>query len=259
MSSWANRTVVPMKKKEFTGSSYYEPISNDYADATLQFLYSYVYTQRAAEPFYINDTVNYFQPLLKPSPILHYLKETPSSGSNLATTPDLVASVLKPMSLATLKRTVTSIYQFNGQTEQKLEALLSNYGLLKPVFDVGIVLDVSGCVPQVISRLKSLQSRTGKKSLKVFVMTESMDLLRDFAMTGDKSWSYVSLLRNNAPKTPDERVYKLLAEIRILQGLDYLVVRFSTSLGKLLYLTSSKIQLESQILSVDGSSWKAFE
>lgn len=259
MSSWANRTVLPMKKKDFPVSSYYEPLSNDYADATLHFLYSYVYTQRTADPYYIHDTHNYFEPLLKTSPVLHFLKETPSSGTNLATDLPLLAATLKPINLITLKRSIASIYQFNGMTEAKLEAFLSNYGLLKQTFDVGIVLDVSGSVPQVISSLKRLQTRTGKKSLKIFVMTDSMDLLRDFAMTGEKSWTYVSLLRNDPPRGLEATLYKTLAEIRILQGLDYLVVRFSTSLGKLLYLTSSKIQMESQVVSVDGSSWKAFE
>jgi hypothetical protein len=248
-----------MKKTEFNVSSYYEPISTDYAEATLQFLYSYVYTQRTASPFYIHDTSNLFQPLLKSSPVLHYLKETPSSGLNLAINPDSLASVLKPMSFATLKRTVTSIYQFNGQTEQRLDAFLSNYGLSKPAFDVGIVLDISGCVPAVIAGLKSLQVRTGKKSLKVFVMTDSIELIREFATTGDKSWSYVSLLRNDPPKDAEARLYKTLAELRILQSVDYLVVRFSTPLGKLLYLTNSKIQMESQVVSVDKSSWKPFE
>lgn len=259
MTSWANRSILPMKKKEFNISSYYEPISNDYADATLQFLYSYVYTQRTASPYYIHDTRNWFQPLLKTNPVLHYLKETPSSASNLATNPDALASVLKPMSFNTLKRTVGSIYQFNGMTEQKLEAFLSNYGQSKPVFDVGIVLDLSGCVRAVVEGLKNLQARTGKKSLKVFAMTDSIDLLREFAMTGDRSWSYVSFLRNDPPKDAEARLYKTLAEIRILQGLEYLVVRFSTSLGKLLYLTNSKMQMESQVVSLDGSSWKAFD
>lgn len=259
MSSWANRSVLPMKKKDVTISSYYEATSNDYAEATLQFLYSYVYTQRSANPFYIHDINRYFQPLLKTSPVLHYLKETPSSGSNLATNPDALASVLKPMSLNTLKRSIASIYQFNGMTDARIEVFLSNYGLSKPNFDVGIVLDISGCVPAVIASLKSIQIRTGKKTLKVFAMTDSLELMREFAMNGDKSWSYVSLLRNDPPKDAEAKLFKTLAELRVLQGIEYLVVRFSTSLGKLLYLTSPRLQLESQVVSIDGSSWKAFE
>jgi hypothetical protein len=259
MTSWLNRSTNPQKKTERVFSVYYEPTSDDYAESTLSFLYGFAYSQRSAESYYIHDTNRQFQPLLKVSPILHYLKETPSSGTNLAKDPERMAATINALSLSSLRRTIQSVYQFNGQTEQKLDAFLSNYALGKKTFDVGIVLDISGCVPQVISALQYLQKRTGKKVLNIFVSTNSMDLLKEFVFGGDKSWSFVSLLRTDMSKDPDYPLYKTLAEIRILQGIEYIVVRFSSSLGKLLYLTSKVIQMESQILSVDGSKWKAME
>lgn len=259
MTSWLNRSSLPMKQKEFAISSFYEPNTSSYAEDTLQFLYSYVYTQRNAEPFYIHDRNNHFLPLLKTNPVLHYLKESPSSGKNLSNDPDSLASILSKINLPTLRRSVGSIYQFNGMTDAKIEATLSNFGLLKQTFDVGIVLDISGCVPGVIQSVKTLQKRLGKQSLKIFIAVNDLDLLKEFVLTGDKSWSFVSLNRVGAPKDRDTALYKTLAELRILQQVPYIVVKFSTALGKLLYLTSPSIQMESQILSPDGSSWKAFE
>jgi hypothetical protein len=256
MTSWLSRTSQPMKQKDFQISSFYEPTTSSYAEDTLHFLYSYAYTQRNANPFYIHDTNFYFQPLLKTSPILHYLREAPSSAINLAKTPDAIATTLQSMSLPALRRTIGSIYQFNGMTNAKVEAFISNFGPLKQTFDAGIVLDASGCVANVIRELKAFQKRTGKASLKVFVATDNLDLLKEFAFTGDKSWSYVSFNRTEPPKDKEAALLKTLSEIRLLQQIPYLVVKFSTALGKLLYLTSSQIQMESQISSIDGSTWK---
>ncbi|NBO60707.1 MAG: hypothetical protein EBU82_07025 [Flavobacteriia bacterium] len=225
--------------------------------ATLGFLYSFLYCQRNAEPFYIHDTLGYFQPLLKTSPILHYLKTVPSTVPNLNSDPQRFAPVLNAMSLPSLKRTIDSIFQYNGETLYKIDTFLSNFNLLKPSFDVGIVLDVSGCVPIVITGLKQIQRRTNKKTLKVFVMTENMELLREFATTGDPSWTYTSLMRIGAPKDKEYQLTKVLAELKIMKQIEFLAFRFASPLGKLLYLNSEKVNTESQVISVDGQGWKA--
>jgi hypothetical protein len=165
--------------------------------------------------------------------------------------------VLNGLSLQTLKRNAITILQYNGQTNDKINDALMRYGIAKQVFDVGVVLDLSGSIPLVFSALRTLQKRTGKKTLKVFVMTDSMDLLREFATKGDPSWSYVSLMRVNASQESSSKLLKTLCEVKILQDVESLVGRFSSSLGKLLYLTNQKITTESQFLSIDGSTWKA--
>ncbi len=253
MSSWANLKAVPQKKKELPIRSFFAT-SNDYATSSLEFLYSFIYTQRSAEPFYIYDSHGYVQPLLKSSPILHYVKERPAG-----TTIDLqqMAPVLNATSLATLKRSVASVFQYNGETSYKIDTFLTNFGLLRQTYDVGIVLDISGCVPSVVSGLKTVQKRTGKKTLKVFVMTDDIHLLREFAMSGEPSWSYVSMMQTTMPQDKDYLLTKTLAELKLMQQIDYLVFRIGSPLGKLLYLTSQKITTESQVVSVDGQKWKA--
>ena len=257
MTSWANMKTIPLKKKEPMIRSYFSSPSNDYTTSTLGFLYSFLYCQRSAEPYYIYDPNGYFQPLLKTSPILHFLKDLPSQATNFASDPQTLAPVLNSMSLPTLKRITDSILQYNNETNYKIDTFLSNFGLTKQTFDVGIVLDVSGCVPIVNSGLKLFQKRTGKKTLKVFVMTENMEYLREFATSGDPSWSYTSLMRMNAPTEKDYQLTKILAELRIMQQVDFLAFRFATPLGKLLYLTNPKVNAESQVISVDGQGWKA--
>lgn len=246
MTSWANNNRIPLKKKEPTIQTYFSS-SEDYASSTLGFLYSFLFCQRSAEPFYIHDTHGHFQPLVKSSPILHYLKETPASAKNLATNLSEMSPVLNAMSLNSMKRIVNSIFQYNGETEFKIDTLLSNFGLNRQTFDVGIQLDISGCVPQVISSLKMFQKRTGKKTLKVFVATNTMSLLKEFAQKGDPTWSYVSLMRDGSLPP-----FKTHAELKLMRQIETVFVRYSSPMGKLLYLTS-----DNTVLSFDGQMWKA--
>lgn len=250
MTSWANMKVVPSAKKQ-TLRSYFSPLSDDFAEATLGFLYSFVHTQRNAEPFYIYDTQGYFQDLLNGNPIVHYLKEEPSCP-NLASDIPLMAGTVSKISTASLKRYVSSVYQYNSLTRAKIDEVRQNFGLLKQPFDVGIVLDISGTAQQAIQTLKTLQKRTGKKTLSVFVMTDSINLIRDFATQGDSTWKYVSLLRNNQPTTKEYTLLKTLTELEVLKGLEFTAARFASPVAKLLYLSS-----ETQILSLDGQGWKA--
>ena len=194
-----------------------------------------------------------FQPLLQTSPVIHYLKELPPAGINLATNVSMTAPIVNAMSINTLRRNISSVFQYNSQTQARLNDALSKYGLVKPVFDVGAILDMSGCVPQVFTALQTLQKKTGKKTLKIFLVTDSMELLREFATKGDPTWSYVSLLRSGVPST----LLKTMCELKLLQDIEYIVGKFSNSMGKLVYLTSSKLTMESQFMSIDGSTWKA--
>jgi hypothetical protein len=256
MTSWANMKTVSLKKKE--------PVRNffsseeDYATATLKFLYTYVYLQRNADPFFVYDQQGYFQPLLKTSPTIHYIKET-GQGTNYADNINSFDPVFKTINLQSFRRTIASVYQYNPFVLSQIESIVSTSGLRKQVYDVGIVLDISGCVPTVINGLKQFQKRTGKKTLSIFVMTQDMNLLREFATKGDVSWSYVSLMRTNPPKDKEYLLYKTLAELQIMRDIEQLALRFSSPLGKLLYLTSTKVLTESQVIRVDNSSWKLLE
>jgi hypothetical protein len=204
-----------------------------------------------AEPFYIFDTQGYFQPLLKVNPILHYLKEEPPGATNVADSISSLAPVINSLSFATLKRTFQGIFDYNGETVSKVDAFMSNMGILRQPFDLGITLDISGCVPLVIQEVKALQKRTGKKTLRVFVMTEDMNLLREFATKGDPSWTYTSLLRPS-PLDAQTQLLKTLAELSIMKKQEFLITRLSSPLGKFVYLLSN-----GQVISYDKSTWKA--
>jgi hypothetical protein len=256
MSSWTNKNATSLKKKE--------PVRNffssdeDYATSTLKFLYTYVYLQRNADPFFVYDANGYFEPLLKANPVIHYVKQA-EQGTNYANDIKSFEPVFKSMSLPTFKRTIDSIYKYNPFTQSKIENIVTTSGLRKQVYDAGIVLDISGCVPVVINGLKQLQKKTGKKTMSIFVMTNDLNLLREFAMKGDPSWNFTSLMRNNAPQDKDYLLFKTLAELQIMREIEYLALRFSAPLGKLLYLTSSKVTMENQVIRLDNSSWKLLE
>ncbi len=255
MSSWANLRTVPVKKKE-PSIRFYFSSSETYADATLAFLYSVLYTQKSAEPIYVHDTQGFFQPLLKVNPTLHYLKEAPTSGTNLNDDLSQMAPVLQNITYASLKRSIASIYQLNQQTFARVEAVMSNFGVLRQTFDIGLVLLEPSDVQAAIDGLKRLQKRTGKKSFHIFVMTYDVNLLREFAFNGDKSWSFMSTLRQDMKTDKDSMLLKTLCDISIMQKVDYLAIQMSSSIGKLLYLTNEKVTMENQVVSLDNASWK---
>ena len=259
MSSWANlRSASLRKKPEPTIRYYFSSSSTDYYSATLAFLYSILYCQRSAEAFYVYDTEGFFQPLLNTSPVIHYLKEAPSSGTNLYDEQVQVVPVLSSLSYTNLKRNIKALYTLNSETNAKLDAFLSNFGVIKQQYDVGLILENPTDVAASISGIKLLQKRIGKKTLNIFVATDNIDLLRQFAEKGDPSWSYMSMMRQNSPTDKQYNLLKCLAELSILQKINFLAFRFSSPFAKLLYLTSENVNTESQVVSLDGASWKAF-
>lgn len=259
MTSWANKTSISLaKKKEPTIRFYYSSPSEDYASSTLSFLYSIVFCQKSAEAFYAHDAQGFFQPILKGSPVIHYIKELPSSGTNLYTELYQAIPVLSPMSYANLKRNIRALYELNQETSAKIDAFLSNFSILRQAFDVGLVLEQPEDVANSITGLKALQKRVGKKGFRIFVMTEDIELVRQFAQQGDPSWSYVSLLRKDSPTDKQYTLLKRLSEIQLIQKTDFLAVRLGSPLGKLLFLLNEKVNSESQVVSLDKTSWKAF-
>jgi hypothetical protein len=184
------------------------------------------------------------------------VKEAPSSGTNLTHEMSLMAPVLTNVSFATLKRSILSLYQFNQLTSARVEAVMSNFGLLRQTFDVGLVLLEPKDVQAAIAGLKGLQKKTGKKTLRIFVMTEDVELLRNFASQGEPSWSFMSTLKQTMKTDKDSLLLKTLCDITLMQKVDYLAVQMKSSIGKLLFLTNEKVSLESQVVSLDGSSWK---
>ena len=256
MSSWANLRVVPAKKKEIPLRYYFSSPSSEYAPSTLAFLYSLVFTQKSAETFYAYDTEGYFQSLLKVNPVIHYVKENPSSGTNLYYELSQVAPVLNSMPYSILKRSIKAMYQFNPETSNRIETFMSNFGVIRQKYDVGLVLEDDADVTAAFAGLKLLQKRIGKKTLTIFVATDNMDLLREFAKGGDPTWSYMSMMRNNAPTDKIYKLSKSLCEISLLQNIGFLAMRLSSPLGKLLFLTSDQVTTESQVISLDKSTWK---
>lgn len=255
MTSWLNRQSLPPKNPEPI-LRYIFSSSDTYAESTLAFLYSVLYSQKSAEPIYVHDTQGYFQPLLTTNPSLHYLKDAPSSGMNLANEMGRINPVVSSLSFAALKRSITSLYQFNQATVATVAARLSALGLARQTFDVGLVLLEPTDVQAALGGLKTFQKKTGKKTLRIFVMTEDVELLRTFATSGEPSWSFMSTLKQTMKTDTDSLLLKTLCDITLMQKVDALAVRLTSSIGKLVYLTNEKVTLQSQVVSLDGASWK---
>ena len=158
MSSWANLQSASLRKKqEPTIRFFFSSNSTEYHSNTLAFLYSILYCQRSAEAFYVYDPDGLFQPLFKTTPVIHYLKEMPNSGTNLYEELFQVVPVLSTMNYTNLKRNIKSLYQLNSETNTRIDTFLSNFGVIRQQYDVGLVLEDPADVPASISGLKLLQ------------------------------------------------------------------------------------------------------
>jgi hypothetical protein len=133
---------------------------------------------------------------------------------------------------------------------------MSNFGVIRQKYDVGLVLEDGTDVQAAFTGLKQLQKRLGRKTLNIFVATDKMELLAQFATGGDPTWSYMSMMRNNAPTDKTYKLLKTLSEISLLQKIDFLAMRLSSPLGKLLFLISDQVNTEGQVISLDKSLWK---
>lgn len=256
MSSWANLQVNKQRKGPMI-SSYLEITSDDDLFTNLlRFSYVFVAKQRVAEPMYVYDKKGILQNLLKVSPVVHYVKEVPSTASNILYDMTSCVNILKSMNTTTLRKTIQSINIINSEKELLVQNNLKSNLLSASQFDCGIVLDVSGSAVQAVKALKTFQTRTFKKTLKIFVMTNNFHYLHEFVTHGDKSWTFASLMKNKMPSDEDSIYLKMLSDTYLMQSLPHIFVSPSTSVGKYLYLTTKSISaMDSSVNTLDGENF----
>ncbi len=256
MSSWANLHANKQRKGP-TISSYLEiSTDDDLFTNLLRFSYVFVAKQRSAEPMYVYDKKGMVQNLLKVSPVVHYIKEVPSTASNILYDIDSCVKVLQTMNVSTVRKTVQSINILNSEKELLVQNNLKSNLVNASQFDCGIVLDVSGSAVQAVNALKIFQARTFKKTLKIFVMTNNYHYLHEFVTKGDKSWTFASLMKNKMPETEEAMTLKILSDTYLMQSIPHIFVTPSTSVGRYLYLTTKSISaMDSSVNSLDGENF----
>lgn len=258
MTSWANLQVAKQRKGPLI-SSYFEVQGDDLFSNLVDFSYTFVSKQRSAEPMYVYDKKGMIQNLIKVSPIIHYVKEIPSSATNIHHDMTSIKQSIQNVNMNTLRKTIQSINIFNSEKELLVQNNLKSNVIGSSQFDVGIVLDVSGSALQAVKALKAFQARTYKKTIKIFVMTDNIHYLHDFVINGDKSWTFSSLMRNKLTTDPESMSLKMLSEVYLLQQIPHLFLNTQTSLGKYLYLTSKMMtSMDSSIQNLDGSVLSVF-
>jgi hypothetical protein len=102
-----------------------------------------------------------------------------------------------------------------------------------------------------IQRIKEYQTKLGKDSLRIYLMTDSQSVIRFFNANKDPSWSIESipspnpmanghdqkLFNSQTRQTVFQCFYHFLAEMQILQESTHIVCTFSSNIGRFLDLT----------------------
>lgn len=258
MTSWANLQVAKQRKGP-TITSYFEVQGDDLFSNLIDFSYTFVSKQRSAEPMYVYDKKGMIQTLLKVNPVIHYVKEVPTSASNIHYDMNSIKQSIQNVNSNTLRKTIQSINILNSEKELLVQNNLKSNVIGSSQFDVGLVLDISGSAMQAVKALKDFQARTYKKTLKIFIMTDNIHYLHDFVRNGDKTWTFSSLMRNKMPEGEEAYTLKHLSEVYLLQNIPHLFLNTKTPVGKYLYLTSKTMSsMDSSIQNLDGSSVSVF-
>jgi len=148
-----------------------------------------------------------------------------------------------------------SVFRFNVQTQEKINALLSEAQF--PSFDIGIHIRMgdkitSGemtaiAIETYINAIRDTQRTLGKDHINVYVMTDNPSIIQSIS---DPTWSVYFLtspirssghdqLTFNAMSTNDKMAayYHFLAELHIMQRCSSIICTYSSNIGRFLYLT----------------------
>ena len=273
MTSWLKLNVIkPIEKKS---SFLFETTDAGFCSQFNQYLYAVLYAAKEGVPLNVNDTMNAVSiryPLIK----------------NTFVTPSKISFVDSQIMAATsLKKRAGQIRLFLNDTRpEKLrdaakENLKWNPSILErlaPIldakyfpseFDVGVHIRAgdkitsgemkSIPIEQYIRAVKAQQTKSGKKKLDIFVMSDSSLKLDEFIKKKDASWTIHTLVapssmqghvqrdfNASSPGTRMNAYLNFVAELFLMQQIGHVVSTFSSNVGRFLYLTS-----ENEVVSVD--------
>lgn len=281
MTSWITQRV-PVKSKQPSFSYYFQTNQDGWGDIFYNYLCSAIYSQRSGNMLYvydksnnISDTFHILEGVISSHANVIFLKEKPSQGVNLMTSISQTFPILKPMSVRRLRRDAEGFFWFNRDAQQSIAMNLINNGIERTVYDIGVQIRSSKDIPiaSYIDTVKKVQRDIGKKSLSIFVMTDSYSHYLKFKDAADPSWKVFTLATDTPffaegynPSTfeelsTDERIkmyYHFLTELWVMQNITNLVVSYSSSVGRFLYLMNRHQENGGSMTSVDGEAAKPF-
>ena len=234
MSSWIIAKGIPKKKVAEPITQYHSTeVSSDIPSIYIDTLAAYIHTQKMGETCSIWDPSTILSVSLQYNPQIKLLKEKPDAAASSVSS---YSPSLAPMKLKDIQKFALTVLQYNSNFNQSVKQVLDKGGI-RQVFDVGIhITGPPGENIQIYSDiLKAYQAKSKKTSLSIYVMADSYASVLALQQSGPPSWKIVSLSRTPA-KESVEIFIQTMAEVQILSLTPALVLDFSKSLDRLVYV-----------------------
>jgi len=234
MSSWIIAKGIPKKTKPVAITQYHSTeVSSDIPSIYIDTLAAYIHSQKMGESCSIWDPSTILSLSLQYNPQIKLLKEKPDAPASSVSS---YFPSLAPMKLKDIQKFALTALQHNSNFNQSLKQLLEKAGI-RQVFDIGIhITGPPGENIQIYSDiLKAYQAKSKKTILSIYIMADSYATVLALQQSGPPSWKIVSLSRTPA-KEPAEIFIQTMAEVQVLSSTPALVLDFSQSLDRLVYV-----------------------
>jgi len=273
MTSWLKLNVIkPVDKKS---SFLFETTDAGLCLQFNQYLYAVLYAAKENVPLNVNDTSNAISirfPLIKntfatPSEI-SFVDSQIVSATSLKKRVGQIQNFLNGVRPEELRDAAKAILPWNPSLLQKLTPIL-DAKRFPGEFDVGVHIRAGDKITsgemknipieQYLRAVKAYQTKTGKKKLDVFVMSDSSLKLDEFIKKKDAAWTVHTLVtpssmqghvqrdfNASSPGTRMNAYLNFVAELFLMQQIGHVVCTFSSNVGRFLYLTS-----DNEVVSVD--------
>jgi hypothetical protein len=257
MSSW-NRGKKLVPKAKPVPISYYDlTTTNDVASTYLNFLGTYIYSQKLGETCNVYDPNKFINITLKYNPQVKFITDIPDNSTTL--NEKSLSSITSTLKFADIQRYASIIFQYTAPFNRSVIDVLEKASI-KTVFDIGIHLttDSSGIVLPIYSDILSeIQKKSKKATLTVYVMADSYEIVKQFQGKCDPSWKITSLSKT-VPKNESEVIVQRLAEVQIFAASPAVVLDFSNSIDRFIYLMQRNPKGYDFFREVNGLSWSLF-
>lgn len=284
MTSWAgNRGFAPLKKKE-EAISYFQPTEDGICSNMNRLFYAYVQAAKISDPLYVHDTPNcigpefpMFERILRDNSTIKYLKRVPDGSRQLKLSDIENQQTISSIPFQRLKQLARDFYFYNGDTQGKILETIQSAGLARTLFDIGVHIRTGDkprvAIKEYINAIRTFGSRIGKTSLNIFVMTDNINAYTQLKNASPSNWTFTTLQEPSfytanghtpagfAALSEEKRqqlFYAFLTDLHLLQNIPNIVVSFSSSIGRFLYLTNRLITSKENCISVDVPEWRAF-
>ena len=282
MTSWLKHTIVKAVEKK--NMYMFETTDAGFCSQFNNYLYSALYADKEGIPLYVHDTVNALSihyPLIKDTfiapPEISFTDGPIFSATSLKKRVRQINEFISAVDTENLKLDSKSLLQWNPSLLTKLQPILDGANLPSD-FDVGVHIRAgdkitsgemkSIPIEQYLRAVQAYQTKAKKKSLDIFIMSDSSQKLDEFIKKKDPSWKVYSLgsppsiaghvqrdFNASLSRSRMNAYLYFVAELFLIQKVHHIVCTFSSNVGRFLFLTADD---EASVVSIDNPTFTPY-